>query len=175
MKSILIIPVGNIDPEIIKEISVALKITFDCKVETDKETSIPQDAFNAERRQYHSSIILKKIKSIKPKSFNHALGIIDADLYVPELNFVFGEADIHAGTAAVISLMRLRQEFYGFNPDNRLFHLRAIKEAIHEIGHTYGLGHCQKPKCIMYFSNTITDTDNKGPEFCNSCRKKLRL
>jgi archaemetzincin len=175
MKSILIIPIGNIDSEILREISDALKKVFHCQLEINREIPIPQDAYNSQRRQYHSSIILKKIMSIKPKIFDRALGIVDVDLYIPELNFVFGEADIHSGTGAVISLTRLRQEFYGLNPDKILFYLRAIKEAIHEIGHTYGLGHCQNPRCIMYFSNTIQDTDNKGPGFCNSCRKKLRL
>lgn len=175
MKNILVIPVGDIEMEILEQVSFALKNTFGCKVEISKGISLPYDAFNAERRQYHSSIILKKIKSLKPDDYNHAIGIVDVDLYVPELNFVFGEADIYSKIAAVISLTRLRQEFYGYRPDRELFLQRTIKEAIHEIGHIYCLGHCKKAKCIMYFSNTIRDTDNKGPDFCDSCRKKLNL
>jgi len=174
MEKILIIPIGSIDSEIIEDISEALRKAFHLKVETDKEIPIPKDAFDNKRGQYHSTTILKKIKSIKPTNFNGALGVIDADLYVPELNFVFGEADKYS-RVAIISLTRLRQEFYGFKPDKNLFYLRAIKEAIHEIGHTYGLGHCRNPKCIMYFSNTLKDTDNKGPGFCSACRKKLGL
>jgi len=175
MEGIIIIPIGKVDSEVLRDIADALKKASHCKVEIKHEIPIPQDALNAQRKQYHSSTILKKIKSMKPENVNRALGVIDADLYVPELNFVFGEADIYSGVAAVISLTRLRQEFYGLNPDKRLFHLRAIKEAIHEIGHTYGLGHCQNSQCIMYFSNTIKDTDKKGPGFCNTCRRKLNL
>jgi len=175
MEGIIIIPIGKVDSEVLKDISDALKKVFHYKTEITHEISIPTNAFDAKRKQYHSTIILKKIKSVKPENVKRALGVIDEDLYVPELNFVFGEADIYSGVAAVISLTRLRQEFYGLNPDKRLFHLRAIKEAIHEIGHTYGLGHCQNPQCIMYFSNTIKDTDKKGPGFCNICRKKINL
>lgn len=172
MDNILIIPIGDIDSEILKDISDALKETFHCKVEIGGEIPILHDAFDQKRRQYYSTTIVKKIKSLKPKSFRRALGVVDKDLYVPELNFVFGEADIKSG-ATVISLLRLRQEFYELNPDEGLFHLRAIKEAIHEIGHTYGLNHCRNPECIMYFSNTIKDTDKKGPGFCTTCKKKL--
>ena len=175
MGSIVIIPAGVIDREILQDISDALQRAFHCKTGIHQQMSMPLDALDAKRKQYHSSVVLKKVKSLKPDNYNRALGIVDADLYVPELNFVFGEADIYSGVAAVISLTRLRQEFYGLNPDKKLFHLRTVKEAIHEIGHTYGLGHCQNPQCIMYFSNTIRDTDKKGPGFCNICRRKLNL
>ncbi|MEW6214135.1 MAG: archaemetzincin family Zn-dependent metalloprotease [Nitrospirota bacterium] len=172
MEKILVIPIGTVDSVILRDIAYALEKTFHCKVDFGKEIPIPQDSYNSKRRQYHSTIILNKLKGTKPKNFDRMLGITDVDLYVPELNFVFGEADILAGVT-VISLTRLRQEFYGLPADSRLFHMRAIKEAIHEIGHTYGLGHCPNSKCIMYFSNSLRDTDRKGPGFCNICRNKL--
>ncbi len=175
MQEIVIIPVGTIDSEVLREISDSLQKAFHCRVKLHHEMSIPHAAFDIKRKQYHSTVILKKIKSSKPEISLRALGVIDVDLFVPELNFVFGEADIYTGVAAIISLTRLRQEFYGLNTDKKLFHLRAVKEAIHEIGHTYGLGHCQNPQCIMYFSNSIRDTDKKGPGFCDICRKKLHL
>jgi archaemetzincin len=175
MQSIVIIPIGQIDPEILHVISDALRKAFHCMTEIHHEISIPLDAFDKKRKQYHSTVTLKTVMSSKPDKYTRALGIADIDLYVPELNFVFGEADIDSGVAAVISLTRLRQEFYGFDPDKNLFHLRTIKEAIHEIGHTYGLSHCRNPQCIMCFSNTISDTDKKGPGFCSICRKKLSL
>jgi archaemetzincin len=109
---------------------------------------------------------------MKPERFSHLLGIIDEDIFIPELNFVFGVADM-IGDAAIISLSRLRQEFYGLSPDRDLFLTRAAKEAIHEIGHTCGLVHCTDPLCIMYFSNSLVDTDKKGPDFCPYCKKRL--
>jgi archaemetzincin len=175
MQSIAIIPIGQIDPELLGVISEALRKAFHCRTETHQEISIPLEAFDTKREQYHSNVTLKKVMSLKPDRYTRALGIADVDLFVPELNFVFGEADINSGVAAIISLTRLRQEFYGLNSDKNLFYLRSVKEAIHEIGHTYGLGHCQNPQCIMFFSNTIKDTDKKGPGFCNICRKKLSL
>ncbi len=173
-EKILIVPVGKVDSDILRNIANALEKTFHCRVELGREMPIPHDSYNSRRRQYHSTIILKKVQTTKPKDFDRMLGVTDVDLYVPELNFVFGEADISSGST-VISLTRLRQEFYGLHSDGRLFVERAIKEAVHEIGHTCGLNHCSNPKCIMYFSNSIKDTDIKGPGFCNVCKSKLGI
>lgn len=174
MKKILIVPIGSVDADILKNIVNALEKIFHSRVELGKEIPIPQDSYDSKRRQYHSTIILKKMQVVKPKSFDMMLCVTDVDLYVPQLNFVFGEADV-SSRVTVVSLTRLRQEFYGLRPDKRVFHERAIKEAIHELGHTYGLDHCQNPKCIMYFSNSIRDTDRKGPGFCNNCKNKLGI
>jgi archaemetzincin len=102
------------------------------------------------------------------------VGIADVDLYVPRLNFVFGEADIVSGTA-IVSLCRLRPEYYGLAPDEASFLERATKEIVHELGHTFGLGHCPNNKCVMHFSNSLADTDLKEAHFCSKCRPKIIL
>jgi archaemetzincin len=170
MKRILIIPMGSIDPDILKVIATTLEKVFHCMVEMDTEMPLPLTSYDSRRDQYHSTTILNKIRVARHKDFDRALGVTDVDLFVPELNFVFGEADVSAGTA-IISLARLRQEFYGLRPNTRLFHGRAVKEAVHELGHTCGLGHCRDPHCIMYFSNTLKETDRKGPGFCVLCKR----
>lgn len=131
---------------------------------------VPAAAYNPGRRQYRSTTILRLLGRSTAGGRDRVLEVIDRDLYVPELNFVFGEADMVAGTA-VISLTRLRQEYYGLGSDRKRFLLRAVKEAVHELGHTVGFGHCPDPRCIMHFSNALTDTDRKGPGFCARHRK----
>jgi archaemetzincin len=88
------------------------------------------------------------------------------------VNFVFGEAEL-SGKAAIISLYRLKPEFYGEPVNQTLFLERAAKEAVHEIGHTLGLTHCSNPSCVMSFSNTIRAVDTKKREFCPKCSKHL--
>ncbi len=174
MKGILIIPVGKVDRDIMGILSDALSKAFHQKVRTGEEMSVPPHSYNARRRQYHSAAILRELSAEKRGKYDLILGVTGEDLYVPELNFVFGEADVLSGTT-IISLARLRQEFYGLSPDRRLFHERAVKEGIHEIGHACGLDHCSRPDCIMYFSNSIRDTDRKGPGFCGTCRETLGI
>lgn len=146
--------------------------TFHCEVTVAGPMAIHAGAYSARRRQYHSTAILRELERAERPDEGHLLGVIDEDLYVPELNFVFGEADMLA-RVAVIGLPRLRQEFYGFDPDRELFFLRAAKEAIHELGHTCGLGHCRDRRCVMHFSNSLSNTDEKKAAFCVACRGKL--
>jgi archaemetzincin len=85
---------------------------------------------------------------------------------------VFGQAHID-GMVSAIYLPRLRQEFYGLKPDKSLFYQRIVKEAIHELGHAFGLKHCNNAMCVMYFSNSLPDTDIKQNSFCDICRTKI--
>jgi len=143
---------------------------FRCPVEIKAGLSDLAEAYNPERKQYFSSKLLASLK--KSEREERVVGIADVDLYVPRLNFVFGEADILSGTA-IVSLCRLRQEYYGLAPDEALFIERATKEIVHELGHTFGLGHCPNNKCVMHFSNSLADTDLKEANFCSSCRPKI--
>jgi archaemetzincin len=100
------------------------------------------------------------------------LAICNIDAYSSALNFVFGQASLAGGVAAVY-LPRLRQEFYGLAADSFIFIERVLKEATHEVGHAFGLDHCPKWSCVMHFSNSLVDTDRKAKDFCNICRNKF--
>ncbi|MEM1884832.1 MAG: archaemetzincin family Zn-dependent metalloprotease [Candidatus Jordarchaeales archaeon] len=126
-------------------------------------------AYNHQRRQYNAEKILNKLKG--RKSFR-VLGVTAVDLYVPELNFVFGVAEYN-GTAALISLNRLRPEFYGEPTNEKKFFERIIKEAVHELGHTFSLEHCPESSCVTHFSNSVLETDIKREDFCRTCKRKL--
>jgi len=116
-------------------------------------------------------LLLAELPSL-PSSGDRVLGVVDVDIFAPGLNFVFGQADI-SGKRALISLQRLRQEFYGLPRDESVFGERVLKEAVHEVGHTYGLRHCPDPTCVMHFSNSLPDTDLKGCNLCLICQEKI--
>jgi archaemetzincin len=169
--SILLVPVGGVDQKVMEFLKHGLNTVFHRQVMMGKGMSEPDYAFNKKRNQYLSTAILDAIlKKEDYMAYGKVLGVVDQDLYVPELNFVFGEA---GRKAAVISLTRLRQEFYNLPQDQSLFYKRVLTEAVHELGHTYGLGHCSNPHCVMFFSNTLMDTDRKGSDFCPECKGKL--
>ncbi|GAN32063.1 MAG: hypothetical protein DYG83_05180 [Candidatus Brocadia sp. AMX2] len=169
---LFIVPLGPVPKEVLHFLQIELTQRLGFHIQVSKANPLPQYAFNPGRNQYYSTKILERLRGLKVKDA-WVLGIIDTDLYVPELNFAFGEAYI-ADKVCIISLMRLRQEYYGLPKNENLFLLRTLKEAIHEIGHTYGLGHCKDPRCIMRFSNSLRDTDIKGPDFCSRCMVKLK-
>jgi len=144
---------------------------FSLEVEVLENIEIPLYSYNPRRKQYNSTLVLKEL--LKDKFKGYTLAICDVDLYAEGLNFVFGEASF-LNKICIISLTRLRQEYYGLPKNNNLFLERTLKEAVHELGHLFGLGHCSNPKCVMYFSNSILDTDKKDFNFCILCKKKLK-
>jgi archaemetzincin len=128
--------------------------------------------FDRQRNQWKSNDILQWLSNIyKPysKSTTKMLAICDFDAYSGSLNFVLGEAYVD-GSISAIYLPRLRQEFYGLKPDESLFYQRIVKEAVHELGHAFGLNHCKNIRCVMHFSNLLSDTDIKTSHFCNACK-----
>jgi len=165
-------PLAQIDSHILEILKQSLHQTFNCPVEIEAQIGNLDYAYDKKRKQYLAPRLLATLRSFKTEIGDRCLGIVDMDLYAPGLNFVFGEADIGSGMA-IISLYRLRQEHYGLPQDEGLFQDRAIKEAVHELGHTYYLSHCQDAKCVMHFSNSLADTDIKGASFCQKCQQRL--
>lgn len=172
---IAILCIETVEEDILKKVQSELVETYpdtECLI-LDEIMSIPADTYNKARRQFHSTLILEKIdKHDAQTQADCILGVTEVDLYVPQLNFVFGEATC-PGKTAIISLLRLKPEFYGHSTNRELFVERCVKEAVHEIGHTLGLRHCKNSNCVMFFSNSVLDTDRKGKTFCESCYSKV--
>jgi archaemetzincin len=135
-----------------------------------EELPIPERAFIASRRQYEARPFLEILENHTDHS-THALGLVDLDLFVPDLNFIFGSAQF--GGNAIVALPRLRQSFYGLPDDDSLFFQRTVKEVFHELGHVLGLRHCTN-HCVMQFSNSLSDTDRKPDSFCQRCLLLLK-
>lgn len=174
--AIAILPLGEIDHQVLYAIKEGLSkalIRDDISLIILEKASPPlKEAYNPHRQQFHATKILTWVDQVaRDLRVLRVLGVVDVDLYVPYLNFVFGEAKC-PGRSALISLYRLRPEFYGEPPNASLFKERAVKEAVHEIGHTFGLTHCTSSSCVMFFSNSILDTDAKSPYFCASCEAR---
>ena len=165
-----IIPVGAIDPGIVEIVMLGIKDVLTADLRLGEPLDFPVGSYDAYRGQYSAEAVLNELAAREGRDQEHVLGTSDHDLFIPDLTFVFGAA---LGTAALISVTRLRQEFYGFKTDRNILARRILTEAVHEISHSYGMKHCFDPGCVMFFSRTIVDTDKKGFNLCDSCKDML--
>ncbi len=173
MKPVHLIPLvsvnGGLGFDRLEYLAATLARTFRTPCRIRPETVDIAFSFDEGRRQYYSTAILQRLeKATDPDA--RVLGVTMSDLYVPVLTFVFGEAQLD-GNCAVVSSARLAEEFYGLPPNETLLRERLVKEAAHELGHTFGLRHCADWRCVMTSSHAVERLDVKGAEFCRSCRK----
>ena len=164
--------VGNVSFSLLKRLAVPIAGELRAGTVVLPGRLDPEFAHDPSRGQYVSTQILERLSAEDFDEESRILGVAGVDLCIPILTFVFGEA--HLGCcAAVMSTYRLRQEFYGLPPNPELLFERTLKEALHELGHTYGLRHCPDYECVMRSSNAVEEVDIKGSTLCRSCRRAV--
>jgi archaemetzincin len=172
VKRIQLIPFGSIPGEILAGLSAGLSKEFCSPCDLLPPEPDPEFAFNLSRQQYLSTEILALLTRRRMPEGWRILGVTLFDLYIPILTYVFGEAQLK-GQCAVVSTHRLHQEFYGLPADPALLRDRLLKEAIHELGHTMALSHCEDYQCVMSPSHGVEWIDLKSSRFCSACRSAM--
>jgi len=172
VKPIDLIPVGDAPGlEVLEQLAVSLARIFETPCQIRPQVFNAEFARDAARGQYHSTAILSALQRANDLDVR-VLGVTAVDLYVPVLTFVFGEAQLE-GNCALVSTARLMEEHYGLPPNTPLLRERLLKEATHELGHTFGLRHCRDWRCVMSSSHAVERVDVKSAEFCRSCRAEV--
>ncbi len=169
-----VVAFGMVEQALLEHVCGELRKVFGaCRV-AKMCLEVPGEAFNPARRQHRSDLFLAALaEHAKNSNAEKVLGVTEEDLYTGSLNFIFGHAMV-GGEACIVSLRRLRNAFYGRREDEALFRERAVKEAIHELGHCFSLQHCSDKRCVMVFSNSIAEVDYKTRDFCKKCEGQLK-
>lgn len=152
--------------------SLASRLRVSCHVST--EVFDASFAMDPSRRQMYSTAVLARLAQASLPEGEAMLGLTEADLFVPVLTFVFGEAQM-PGRAALVALHRLRDSYYGLPEDDNKLQQRLLKEAMHELGHTQGLRHCDDWRCVMVSSHAVERLDVKSADYCSKCALKAGL
>jgi archaemetzincin len=157
---------GMIDKDITSEFSVPVKIR-------DGHIDL-SEFYDPKRNQYDGNRLLKKIEEEYGTDNLKTLGLFNVDLFIPILTYIFGQAFLN-GRSGIASIHRLRNEKYGIRGNDNTFIDRIRKEVIHELGHMFGLIHCQNPVCVMRSSTYVEDIDQKTHHLCSKCREELAV
>jgi archaemetzincin len=73
----------------------------------------------------------------------------------------------------VVSTARLHESFWGKGENELLLRRRAFMIVYHELGHTFGIKHCNNIECAMCYHNSLYELDAGNVWFCPDCRQKL--
>jgi archaemetzincin len=164
----LVSSIGDCEIELLQPIDIGIQRVFGFRTEILPLLQDVEFALDANRDQYHSTTILEKLAELAPPRAIKVLAVTDVDLFIPILTHVYGEAQL-GGKACVVSTCRLKE---GLSPLSvrETYPVRVVKEAIHELGHTFKLRHCQDPTCIMHYCRSVKDVDRKSDQMCRYCK-----
>ena len=165
---------GPSDSGLLERVREQVEVAFGMPTSLRTVNGPPADTLDPRREQRSSTKILRWILERVPSGPLRVVGVTDADLFIPVLTFVFGEAQL-GGRAAVVSTARLKETYDHRPAPPGLLASRLLKECLHELGHTFGLVHCPDVGCVMSRSNSILDVDRKRAGFCRDCRQRLRI
>ena len=168
---IVISPIGDFSPELLKSIGREVRKIFGYRTETNPLMKDVAFAFDTNRNQYYSTRILDKMADMAPAHAVKVLGITGVDLFIPILTHVYGEAQL-GGKSCIVSTIRLN-EGHSYLNTQEPFLSRIVKEAIHELGHTFQLRHCREHTCLMHYCRNESDVDRKSDQLCRYCKVLL--
>ena len=168
---IIISPIGLHDANLIDLIEQGIFKVYDLKTGIKSLLGNVDFALDVNRNQHYSTAILEKLADLAPSDAIKIIAITRVDLFIPILTYVFGEAQL-GGKTCIISTYRLI-EGLGVGVWEH-FSRRVVKEAIHELGHTFNLRHCRDKTCCMHYCRSMKDVDRKSAQFCRYCKVILQ-
>jgi archaemetzincin len=172
LENISLISFGYFEKDFLEKIAGAIRQEFHREViVTESHIDLPV-YYDPGRRQYNGMKLLQEVDSMHNPDHLRTLGLFNVDLFIPILTYIFGQAYLH-GRSGITSTYRLRNELYGMKKDDTLLSERFRKVCIHELGHTFGLIHCQTLTCVMRSSTYVEDLDQKDYRFCAGCREEI--
>lgn len=167
-----LVALGPVDPKLLRRLRTAIAEHFPLPVRILAPKPLPPHTYHGFRDQYHSTQLLEYLLKDEYAEPFRVLGVTAVDLYIPIFTFVFGEAQL-AGRAAIISVFRPGGDPDGVRPPHALFFDRLTKLGLHELGHTFGLGHCREEGCVMGFAANLEKLDQKNLTLCDYCQVLL--
>lgn len=134
-----------------------VNIPFLTEIILNHNFNLSRECWIVSRSQYNAECLFDN--AVRQISNGFVLVIISEDVYIRDLNYVFGIGVPNIGS--VVSTFRLENDIESL-----------YKIILHETGHVFGLTHCNSP-CSMAPSNNLYDIHQIQVSYCLNCKLKL--
>lgn len=170
VKKILILPLGDVSPQITELVSKSISDFYGFETEIIKTIQPTPDLYAPSKTRYSANKILRKFNGPTNKIVITNFDITTNNGANKEWG-IFG-LGLQPGKICVVSTFRLKK-----NVSKTKFEQRLIKVVIHEVGHNLGLTHCNNDKkCLMNDAKgTSSQVDNELISVCDKCKQKINL
>jgi archaemetzincin len=181
---IRVVPLGPVDNRLLQVVAANVFALCDLPARVTPGGAVPASALDSRRRQYDAAALLKHLDGPLEAAGRKTIAVTPVDIFVPIFSHVFGEARL-GGASALVSIYRLsgdcrdsenrssdRQKNASETTAAELY-LRTVKVALHELGHLFGLPHCEDKSCLMHYKDTLAAIDATPLIFCRYCRAGL--
>jgi len=169
-----VVPLGDVGGVAVRIVAANGQAVLGLATDILEPRPLPESAYLADRHQFDASRIVAHMAAWTDlPGHRRIVGLASVDLCVPILRFVFGEAQM-GGRFALVSGARLRRNADGGEAPLDRYYERLVKVALHELGHTLEIYHCDTPGCLMQFSPSVQHLDGLDLLFCARCSFVLR-
>lgn len=170
---VAILPLGEVDRDVLEKVREGICSVYRVEVVILPARPLPVKAYYPPRDRYRADVLLEFLEETIPDSCSKVLGITGRDISAAKgkvLDYgIFGYGRM-GGKPCLVSTFRLGRNALS---SDRLYE-RVVKVVNHELGHTFGLDHCARDRCLMQDGEgTIRTVDQESGEFCDECRRKI--
>jgi archaemetzincin len=173
--SVEVIPLGPVASRLLQVVAANVFALYRLPAVIGGGADLPQAAFDGRRHQYDAAVLLKHLENRKgPPCAGKTIAVTAVDIFIPIFSHVYGEAR-QGGTSAVVSTHRLGDVASRSTSESASaeLYLRAVKVALHELGHLFQMSHCEDRRCLMHYADTLDAIDRTPLQFCRYCRAEL--
>lgn len=173
--SVQVVPLGPVDDRLLRVVAANVFALCHLPARVAKGGPLPSSAYETRRRQYDAAVLLKHLDGQGAEaSLQKTIAVTAVDIFVPIFSYVFGEARL-GGASALVSIYHLSDDLRknASGTTAAELYLRAVKVALHELGHLFAMPHCEDHRCLMHYTDTLEAIDRTPLMFCRYCRAEM--
>ena len=166
-----LVPLGDVEPGLLSAVGEAISARVNAKVEIAPREELPVDALYKPRKRWRAEKLLEFLES-KSNGAWKVVGVTNQEISTTKgkiLDWGIAGLGTIGGRSCVVSAYLYKK----YSKTQPVMLRRFADCAVHELGHTLGMPHCESKGCVMADAkgNAIKSSDESSGEYCEPCRQ----